>query len=192
MMESKIEKKTFGIAEFEEEEKWLETQHINGWDLIKINGTKYEFEKCTAEEWTYQLDFKENGMAEEDYLQIFKDCGWEYVLQNGKWCYFRKKKEDATDLSIFSDRFSKIAMYTKMLQNRHLNFTVALFTISCVIVFLTIFTNVFKGDGGGPFIEFWRAALPWVGAGLLIATSFSFSQYMKLRKMVEELKAPEE
>lgn len=30
MMESKIEKKSFGIAEFSEEEKWLEEQHKNG------------------------------------------------------------------------------------------------------------------------------------------------------------------
>ena len=80
MMESKIEKRSFGIAEFAEEEKWLEEQHKSGWRIIKTNGNKYQFERCDVDEWIYQLDFKENGVAEEEYIQMFMDCGWEYVL----------------------------------------------------------------------------------------------------------------
>ena len=184
-MECKIEKKNFGIAEFTEEEKWLEEQHKNGWSLITTNRNKYQFERCNADEWIYQLDFKENGVVEEEYIQMFMDCGWEYILQYDKWCYFRRKKEEGADLSIFSDRFSKIDMYTRMLQSRHLKVTVALFAIACVIVWLSIFTTLLKGDG------FWNAALPWIGGGFFVATFFSVDQYIKLRKMVEELKAPE-
>lgn len=191
MMESKIEKKNFGIAEFTEEEKWLEEQHKNGWRIIKTNGTKYQFERCDAEEWIYQLDFKENGAAEEDYIKMFTDCGWEYVLQYGKWCYFRRKKEDGADLSIFSDRVSKVDMYTRILKNRQLIATVVVFVIACVIEWLTIFTDVFKGNGGFWWVDFFKAALPWIGIGLFVATSFSIHQYIKLRKMVEELKLPE-
>lgn len=191
-MESKIEKKNFGIAEFTEQEKWLEEQHRNGWRLIKINGIKYQFERCDADEWIYQLDYKENGVAEEDYIQMFMDCDWEYVLQYGKWCYFRKKKEDDVDLSIFSDRFSKIDMYTRMLKSRQLIVAIALFAIACVIEYFTIFTNAFKGDGNGPWMDFWSGALPWIGIGLYVATFYSVGQYIKLRKMVEELKSPEE
>lgn len=193
MMESKIEKKNFGIAEFAEEEKWLEEQHKNGWRIIKTNGNKYQFERCDADEWIYQLDFKENGVAEEEYIQMFMDCGWEYVLQYDKWCYFRRKKEDGVDLSIFSDRFSKIDMYTRILQNRRIIVNVAMFVSACVIEWLTIFTNVFRGgDSGVYWVDFWKAALPWIGIGLFVATSFTFQQYMKLRKMVEKLKSPEE
>ena len=189
-MESKIEKRSFGIAEFAEEEKWLEEQHKSGWRIIKTNGNKYQFERCDVDEWIYQLDFKENGVAEEEYIQMFMDCGWEYVLKYEKWCYFRRKKEAGVDLSIFSDRFSKIDMYTKILQSRRLIVTVAVFAIACVIDWLTIFTNVFRGDGGGWWVDFWKAALPWIGCGTFVATSFSVHQYIKLRKMVEELKLP--
>jgi len=192
VMESKIEKRSFGIAEFAEEEKWLEEQHKSGWRIIKTNGNKYQFERCDVDEWIYQLDFKENGVAEEEYIQMFMDCGWEYVLKYEKWCYFRRKKEDNADLSIFSDRFSKIDMYTKILQSRRLIVTVAVFAIACVIDWLTIFTNVFRGDGGGWWVDFWKAALPWIGCGTFVATSFSVHQYIKLRKMVKELKSPEE
>lgn len=192
MMESKIEKRNFGIAEFAEEEKWLEEQHKSGWRFIKTNGNKYQFERCGVDEWIYQLDFKENGVAEEDYIQMFMDCGWEYVLQYDKWCYFRRKKEDGVDLSIFSDKFSKIDMYTRILKSRHLRVTVALFAFACVIEYFTIFTNAFKGEGSGFIVDFWKAALPWIGIGLFVATFFSVEQYIKLRKMVEELKSPEE
>ncbi|GAB6109976.1 DUF2812 domain-containing protein [Fusibacter bizertensis] len=184
MMQSKIEKKNFGIAEFAEEEKWLEEQHRNGWRLIKTNRNKYHFENCDADEWIYQIDFKENGIAERDYIQIFEDCGWHYILQNNRWCYFRKKKEVDSDLSIFSDRFSKIDLYARMLKNRHLVITVILFAIACLIVYLSIFTSAFNGD------SFWDGALPWIGIGLFVATSFSFNQYIKLKKMVEDLKMP--
>ncbi|MDV3425719.1 MAG: DUF2812 domain-containing protein [Bacillota bacterium] len=188
MMEAKIEKKSFGIAEFAEEEKWLEEQHRNGWRLIKTNGTKYQFERCDGDEWVYQIDFKEKGTAEEEYIQMFKDCGWEYILQYDKWCYFRRKKENGADLSIFSDRFSKIDMYTKILQSRRLIVTVALFSIACVIEWLSFFTPIFKGEGGGYWVDFWKAAAPWIGCGFFVATSFSVNQYIKLRRMLNELK----
>lgn len=185
-MESKIEKKYFGMAEFTEEEKWLEEQHRIGWKIIKTNGAKYQFERCASEEWIYQLDFKENGMAEEEYIQIFIDCGWEFVLQYGKWCYFRRKKEDGVNLSIFSDRFSKLDMYTRILESHRLIAVVALFAIACIIEYLSIFTNVFKGNGYGFWVDFWNGAIPWIGIGLFVATYFSFDQYKKLRKMTEE------
>jgi hypothetical protein len=190
-MEVKIEKRNFGVAEFEEEEKWLEEQHRSGWSLIKTNGNKYEFKKCDADEWNYQLDFKENGVAEEDYIQMFEDCSWEFVLQYDKWCCFRKKQEDGADLSIFSDKFSRIDMYTRILKSRHLRVVVVLFAIACVIEFLTIFTNFFKGNSGIYWVDFWKAALPWIGAGLYIASFYSFEQYRKLKNMAKELKSPE-
>lgn len=190
MMESKVEKRIFGISEFKEEEKWLEEQQKNGWRLIKTNRSKYGFEKCNADECVYQIDFMEKGKAEEEYVQMFMDCGWECVLQYSRWCYFRRKKEKGADLSIFSDRSSRIDMYTRMLKNRHLVATVALFVFACVIEWLTIFTKVIHGNGS--FLgDFWAAALPWIGAGLFVATFFSVEQYMKLRKMIEELKIPE-
>lgn len=189
-MDSKTEKKYFGIAEFEKEEKWLESQHKNGWLLVKTNRNKYQFEKCNADDWIYQIDFKENGSYDEEYIQMFKDCGWEYILQCGRWCYFRRKKEDNIDLSIFSDRFSRIDMYTRMLKSHTLIVSIVLFISGCIIVWLTIFTKVFRG-GEGFLEEFLDSALPWIGMGLLVATYFSATQYLKLKRMVNELKSPE-
>ncbi|WP_207753082.1 DUF2812 domain-containing protein [Clostridium yunnanense] len=187
-MESKIENKIFGIAEFEEEERWLEEEHKNGWRLVKTNGKRYQFERCDSGEWVYQIDFKEKDASDEEYIKLFKDCGWEYVLQHDKWRYFRRKKEDGIDLSIFSDRFSRMDMYSKIIQSNRLIVTVALFIIACVIEYLSFFTTVFKGEGGSYLVDFFKAATPWIGCGFFVATSFSVKQYIKLRSMINEFK----
>lgn len=183
-METKMEKKTFGFAEFNEEEKWLEDQHKAGWRFVKTNGSKFYFEKCDASEWIYQLDFKENGVKEDSYVQLFTDSGWEFVFQFRRWFYFRKRKTDEDiDLSIFSDNSSKIDMCQRIIK-RLPAFVVPIFVVSSLTYYLSMFTTVFQVDG------FVTAALPWVSGGMMIATSFAFGQYVKLYKMIEGLKNP--
>ena len=107
-----IEKQRFYISEFEQEAAWLAFMHREGWRLTSKEKCYYHFEPCEKEDWCYQLDFKESQSEDEDYIQIYKDYGWEYVLHSGNWFYFRKKKEEGKeeDFSIFSDKESKIEM----------------------------------------------------------------------------------
>ena len=40
----------------------------------------YHFEKCEPEDVTYQLDYNPEGIAHKaEYIQMFLDCGWEYM-----------------------------------------------------------------------------------------------------------------
>lgn len=118
-MERKVIRTTFYMGEFLEEEKWLEMQHKEGWKFVRTDGKHYEFMKCLPEEWIYQLDFKQNGIAEDNYLQIFADCGWEFVQQYRKWFIFRKKKEENdVDISIFSDNVSRMEMCKRIINRR--------------------------------------------------------------------------
>jgi hypothetical protein len=98
-MKKKI-RKFFGIADYLEEEQFLQNQHRQGWKMTDFNALTitYTFEKCVPEEYIYQLDFKEQGQADDDYLLLFEDCGWEYFHKYNGWFYFRKKKsEDSTE-----------------------------------------------------------------------------------------------
>jgi len=61
------------------------------WKVVSTDEYKYEFEK-QEENWIYILDFKKNGVAEKNYIQIYQDYGWEYVVTCCKWFYFRKKR----------------------------------------------------------------------------------------------------
>lgn len=185
MSETKIAKKRcFEVGNFIEEEKWLDEQHKAGWKFIKTNGIKYYFKKCEPGEWIYQIDFRKKSIKKDDYIQIFADCGWEFVFQCGKWFYFRKKKEEGdVDISIFSDNKSKVEMCKRVIYGQLL-IAVVLFLIACPVVLLTIFTSVFSGDG------FWNGALPWIGIGIMVATSYAFGVCSKLNKTIKDLTNP--
>lgn len=115
-MQTKVIKEFFTIADFLEEEKFLEKQHQEGWKLLKLDGlTKYVFEECPKEEYVYQLDFIEEKKDEAAYIQMFQDYGWEYVMKFRNWYYFRKVKTSvSSDNHIFSDMESKVKMIHKV------------------------------------------------------------------------------
>jgi hypothetical protein len=128
-MKKKI-RKFFGIADYLEEEQFLQNQHRQGWKMTDFNALTitYTFEKCVPEDYIYQLDFKEQGQADDDYLLLFEDCGWEYFHKYNGWFYFRKKKsEDPDENSIFNDAPSRAEMAKKILSYQSLVLFLLLF-----------------------------------------------------------------
>lgn len=123
----------FTIADYKEEEIFLKQQHQKGWKLIKmIPPCIFIFEECQKEEYVYQLDFPDIKYGDkEDYLQLFQDCGWEYVGECLNWSYFRKPVHLDTDLSIFSDKASKVDMIDRILKTRML--PLVLVFLGCVM-----------------------------------------------------------
>ena len=67
----------FTIADYNEEQAWLEEQHENGWKLVKVTAPCFfTFEECVPEEVSYRLEFNQTK-ATDDYLQMYEDYGWE-------------------------------------------------------------------------------------------------------------------
>jgi len=188
-MEKKIEKQRFYISEFREEEAWLAFMQREGWKFICTDGYKYEFEKSEKEDWTYQLDFKKDGIAADDYIQLYSDYGWEYVFKFRKWFYFRKFKIQGTeeDLSIFSDNESKIAMY-KRVMNGNVYILLPLYIGMLVYDYLLFFTSIFKGDGFLSGVMLGTA----IATMIVICLGFGFfiGQYTRLNKMIKNLENP--
>ena len=114
------EKQFFYAAEFEPAAAWLIHMHREGWRLVSTTGRRYRFEACPGEAWVYHLDFKEEPTADPDYLQMYRDYGWEYVTQHRHWFYFRKKAdgEGPEDLSIFNDDWSKMEMIERVIRDK--------------------------------------------------------------------------
>ena len=49
----------------------------------------YGFERCEPQEVAYRLDYNPEGRAHrEEYVQMFSDCGWEYVQDYAGYSYF--------------------------------------------------------------------------------------------------------
>lgn len=124
----------FTIADYLEEEKWLEKQHENGWKLVKmVVPCFFVFEKCTPEKVSYRLDYKNNSET-KDYFQILDDYGWEYIGRCIGWLYFRKpvsQEDSIQDNELFSDNESKLELIHHVMKTRLLPLSIIL--LCCVI-----------------------------------------------------------
>lgn len=120
---SKIKRRLafFTIPEYKKEEKWLEKLHRSGLKLKKATlPCFYTFEECEPEDVVYQLDYNEEGMKNKaEYVQMFKDCGWEHITDMAGYSYFRKPvSEMVEDEGIFSDDASKLDMIRRVFKGR--------------------------------------------------------------------------
>ena len=81
MNDVKLEWRFFTIVEWKKEEQYLREQHKKGWEFVKLNLLGfYHFKKCEPKDVIYQLDYNPESVTnKEDYIQMFEDCGWEYL-----------------------------------------------------------------------------------------------------------------
>ena len=90
-MSTKTVFKWFDITMHEEEAVWLREMHQQGWKLREVKWAFYTFESCEPEDVVYQLDYNREGLEnKQEYVQMFADCGWEYIQDYVDYSYFRK------------------------------------------------------------------------------------------------------
>ena len=150
MMEKKIVYRIFTIADYEREALYFREMHAKGWKLRKVSysillfAVKYTFEKCHPEQVSYQLDFYPMEKSERaSYLQLFKDCGWEYITDFNSFSYFRKvrsKIESNAEFEIYNDASGKLAMVKRILKRRML---------PILLLFLALLPGFSKFVSGG-------------------------------------------
>lgn len=179
MANTKVMIRFYTIADFIEEEIWLREEHRSGWKLTgMVPPCFYHFEACEPEDVIYKLDYKNNA-ENEDYMQMLRDYGWEYLGHCFGWLYFRKPAAEVTvenEGELFSDNTSRSEMLTKVIKTRILPLTVIF--LCCVIPNGLL---ALDGSSGAFFTIFWMVL-------------FAFYVYLlvhcglKLRKMKEELK----
>lgn len=95
----------------EKEEAWLEQMSEGGWRLSKVTSLYYyTFIKSQPEKRVYKIDyrsFKEPG-DREDYLAMFKDSGWQPVMEREvNYAFYFYALQDRARQDIFSDDVSR-------------------------------------------------------------------------------------
>lgn len=183
MSKKKIKLGWFTVPEWEKEQEWLRKQHKKGWKLI--NATLpcfYTFEECTPEDIVYQLDFNQEGLDNRgEYIQMFHDCGWEYVTEMAGYSYFRKQTSEMKngEEGIFSDDASKMDMIQRVYKGR-LSILVVIFFCTIIPQLLMQLNN--QSEAG--------MALLCVFAALFVAYVIIFLKfavmYFKLKKRMEK------
>lgn len=140
-MKTKKEFKYFTIFRYEEEQEYLSDMHRHGWKFTKISGIgTYHFEECEPEDVVYQLDYNQEGRKQkEEYVQMFEDCGWEYLFDFVDYSYFRKPKAEMQgDEEIFCDEQSRLDMMDRVYKGR----LVPLLVLFCALLLPQFILNL--------------------------------------------------
>lgn len=112
----KIVNRLFFVWEDEKETKWLNEMSRSGWHFQSISGlTKYIFTKGEPKNIIYQLDYNTSFNLDSEYLQIYKDSGWNYLGSMFSWQYFCKEYEEDGVNEIFTENIDKIKRNKKIL-----------------------------------------------------------------------------
>jgi hypothetical protein len=141
MTKSNVRKfKWFWAWQDEAEEAWLREMSNKGWHLSSVGiPTIYDFESGEPEDFVYSLDYRSHfKMDKEDYLQLFRDAGWEYIGEMSGWQYFRKQAQPGEGLEIYTDAESKISKYQRLL------------TFAAILM-LPLFIFVIVNTGDAPY-----------------------------------------
>lgn len=186
MTNKKTMMRFYTIVDFEQEEAFLRQQHQQGWKLKNyIMPFWYRFERTEPEDVVYRLDYCDTASRGEDYYQMFRDYGWEYMFCRCKWEYFRKpviEMEKAEDSEIFSDSASKLAMVERVIKQRFL---------PLLILFVTIvIPQFFMWNIGTPpvssFERFFAVLWTLLLAVYIFLISFIFWRYRKLKRKYQK------
>ena len=113
--------KYFSIFNYQKEQDYLREMHRQGWRFVKVTGIGiYHFEECEPADVIYQLDYNQEGSAHQDeYIQMFADCGWEYLQDYMGYSYFRKPASECDGSEeIFCDDESRLEMMNRIYKGR--------------------------------------------------------------------------
>lgn len=102
----------FAVWQADKEIRWLEQMAREGWHLVR-GGILFKFRKGAPAMVRYQLDYRtETGAQLQEYLDLCRDAGWEYVYRFASWHYFRTTDASAPDLhtdpASLADRYKRI------------------------------------------------------------------------------------
>lgn len=182
MIHRKLKLAFFTIPEYEKEQEWLRSQHQNGWKLC--NATLpcfYTFEKCEPEDVVYQLDYNQEGREEKsEYVQLFLDCGWEYITDMAGYSYFRKPVSQMMGETeeIFCDDASRMDMIGRVYKGK---------MIPLLVVFLAVIIPQMFLQGSIQHLA--NQILFWVYVALFLLYVRVFIQfgiqYDRLKKRLE-------
>ncbi len=169
----------YTIMEYEKEQEWLSRQHRQGWKLTAAAACFYRFERCAPEDVVYQLDYNPEGRKHpEEYVQLFRDCGWEHVLDNVGYSYFRKPAAQMQGREeIFCDEESRMEMFRRILFHRMLPLLILLVGMFVPLIIMELLEAASAAD----------VLITGIPAGLVVALYIAVFaqcalQYIRLRK----------
>lgn len=176
MKDVKREWRWFSITEYDKEADYLRRKHNEGWKFKKVIFPGiYTFEKCEPQDVIYQLDYNPDGIRNQmEYVRMFEDCGWEYLMNFAGYTYFRKPAALMTkEETIFCDDESRLELLNRIFRGR---------IIPLILIFVCLLINGFTNTSN-------PRMLPLFGvlAGIYIFVFLQFAiKYISFRNNIKK------
>lgn len=153
---------------------------MNGWRLISVvRPGLYRFEKCKPEDVIYQLDYNREGLEhKEEYIQMFRDCGWEYIMDMAGYSYFRKPVSAMRgEEEIFCDDASKLEFAGRVFRGKILPMLV----VFCVLLFPLM---ILLRQGESPILRYFLGVMVGLFSVYLGVFMKYIVQYAALKRRI--------
>ncbi len=106
----------YNIAEYEQEEQWINEMAKEGWQLTAIGWCRYIFRRGTPGEYIYKLDVVERTASDEvkeSYFNFLTECGIRVVGEFKDWIYLQKRAADGP-FDMKDDTYAKLRTVNKV------------------------------------------------------------------------------
>ena len=159
MKDTKTEIRFFSVPQWKKEEEYLRSRHSEGWEFTGVGliGV-YHFRRCEPKDVIYQLDYNDDSIRNrEEYIQMFSDCGWEYLQNYVGYSYFRKPVSEmkGDEEEIFCDDDSLVIIPQLFMQAAGVGSTERSILILFLILFI-LYVAMFISFAV-PFIKYYRS-----------------------------------
>lgn len=185
-METKRCFRFFTIADYEQEQKWLNDMSRCGWNMINTTGVIYTFEKGVPGEYIYKIDLPNEQMTQceiDTYYKFMEECGVEVVDKFKMWRYLRKKRSDG-DFETTDNTLAQLAMINKAygIANKTLN---TIFVISTLVIVLCCLLQTLLH---GNVVEFLEGVVLGISTSVIVVSTLTFVPIVsRLRKRMNTL-----
>lgn len=182
MVNTKTVFKFFTIPQYQQEEEYLSAMHEKGWQFTDVTFPGfYHFRKCVPGQAAYRLDYNQEGRRNKaEYIQMFSDCGWEYLCDFVGYSYFRKEGAQGEEREeIFCDDASRLDMMRRVFRGR----IIPLIALFALVIYPQLFMNTVSYGGGDvvqDVLSFTFLGLAVLYLAIFTLTAVHFFQYEKL------------
>ena len=187
MGNSKTVFKYFTIPQYQQEENFLIAMNEKGWRFTNVTYPGfYHFRKCAPGQASYRLDYNQEGLRNKaEYIQMFSDCGWEYICDFVGYSYFRKEGKVGEEREeIFCDDASRLDMMKRVFKGKIIPLIFLFVMVIIPQLYMNTSGNSVGISGRGIFSNI--LSFTFLGLAILYLVIFSITavQFCKYEKLV--------
>lgn len=126
----------YTIAEYEQEEQWINEMAKEGWNLTAVGLCRYIFRRGTPGEYIYKLDMVERTASDEvreSYFNFLTECNIRVVGELKDWLFLQKKAAEGP-FDMKDDTYAKLRHINKIYSFSVRTFCRLLTTFACIVV----------------------------------------------------------